>query len=76
MSIYLWSGDSKIRGDHRWVWWVGLGLGIEGIILWGGGGDGMVRTVPFGQGFSKDKVLEMGEESVCGNENLKLYTMT
>lgn len=42
----------------------------------GGGGDGMVRTVPFGQGFSKDKVLEMGEESVCGNENLKLYTMT
>lgn len=30
----------------------------------GGGGDGMVRTVPFGQGFSKDKVLEMGEESV------------
>lgn len=31
-------------------------------------GDGGVCTVLFGEDFSKDRVLEMGEESVCGNE--------
>lgn len=53
---------ARFGGVMGWVC-----LEIENIIL-GGGRDGRVRTVLFSQDFSKDKVLEMGGKSVCGNE--------